>query len=148
MFITDIHSLGPDALAGTRFTDAWYWNFDQQNRDWADKFKEKTGSRPSFAHAGNYSAAMNYLEAVQAAGTDASDDVVKNLEGKEINDFFLRNGKIRAEDHRVIHDVYLAEVKPKSDVKEDYDYEKIVTTIPADKAFKPLSESTCKMGQG
>ena len=145
MFITDIHSLGPDALAGTRFTDAWYWNFDQQNRDWADKFKEKTGSRPSFAHAGNYSAAMNYLEAVQAAGTDASDDVVKNLEGKEINDFFLRNGKIRAEDHRVIHDVYLAEVKPKSDVKEDYDYEKIVTTIPADKAFKPLAESTCKL---
>ena len=146
MFITDIHSLGPDALAGTRFTDAWYWNFDQQNREWADKFKEKTGSRPSFAHAGNYSAAMNYLEAVQAAGTDASDDVVKNLEGKEINDFFLRNGKIRAEDHRVIHDVYLAEVKPKSDVKEEYDYEKIVTTIPADKAFKPVSESTCKMG--
>ena len=148
MFITDIHSLGPDALAGTRLTDAWYWNFDQQNRDWADKFKAKTGSRPSFAHAGNYSAAMNYLEAVQAAGTDESDAVVKDLEGKEINDFFLRNGKIRAEDHRVIHDVYLAEVKPKSDVKEDYDYEKIVTTIPADKAFKPVSESTCKMGQG
>jgi len=146
MFITDIHSLGSDALAGTRFTDAWYWNFDEQNRQWADKFKEKTGSRPSFAHAGNYSATMAYLEAVQAAGTDASDDVVKNLEGKEINDFFLRNGKIRAEDHRVIHDAYLAEVKPKSEVKEDYDYEKIVTTIPADKAFKPVSESTCKMG--
>lgn len=148
MFITDIHSLGPDALAGTRFTDAWYWNFDEQNREWADKFKEKTGSRPTFAHAGNYSAAMNYLEAIQEAGTDASDDVVKNLEGKEINDFFLRNGKIRAEDHRVIHDAYLAEVKPKSEVKEEYDYEKIVTTIPADKAFKPVSESTCKMGQG
>jgi len=146
MFITDIHSLGPDALAGTKFTDAWYWNFDKQNRDWADKFKEKTGSRPSFAHAANYSAAMNYLEAVQAAGTDASDDVVKNLEGKEINDVFLRHGKVRAEDHSVIHDVYLAEVKPKSEVKEDYDYEKILTTIPADKAFKPLSENTCKMG--
>lgn len=146
MFITDIHSLGPDALAGTKFTDAWYWNFDKQNRDWADRFKEKTGSRPSFAHAANYSAAMNYLEAVQAAGTDASDDVVKNLEGKEINDVFLRHGKVRAEDHSVIHDVYLAEVKPKSEVKEDYDYEKILTTIPADKAFKPLSENTCKMG--
>ncbi len=146
MFITDIHSAGPDALAGTKFTDAWYWNFDEQNRQWADKFKEKTGSRPSFAHAGNYSATMNYLEAVQEAGTDASDDVVKNLEGKEINDFFLRNGKIRAEDHRVIHDVYLAEVKPKSQVTEDYDYEKVVTTIPADKAFKPVSESNCSMG--
>src|SRR6266545_2374169 len=115
MFITDIHSLGPDALAGTTFTDAWYWNFDDQNRQWADKFKEKTGSRPSFAHAGNYSAAMNYLEAVQAAGTDASDDVVKNLEGKQIDDFFLRHGKVRAEDHRVIHDVYLA---PRLDLGE------------------------------
>lgn len=146
MFITDIHSLGPDALAGTRFTDAWYWNFDDQNRQWADKFKDKTGIRPSFAHAANYSAAMNYLEAVQAAGTDASDDVVGQLEGKDIDDFFLRNGKVRAEDHRVVHDVYLAEVKPKADVKEDYDYEKIVTTIPADKAFKPVAQSTCKMG--
>ncbi len=146
MFITDIHSLGPDALAGTKFTDAWYWNFDEQNRQWADKFKEKTGSRPSFAHAANYSAAMNYLESVQAAGTDNADDVVKNLEGKDINDFFLRHGKVRAEDHRVIHDVYLAEVKPKSEVKEDYDYEKILTTIPADKAFRPVSESACTMG--
>lgn len=145
MFITDIHSLGPDALTGTKFTDAWYWNYDQQNREWADKFKAKTGSRPSFAHAGNYSATMTYLESVQEAGTDKSDDVVKKLEGKEVDDFFLRNGKIRAEDHRVIHDVYLAEVKAKAEVKEDYDYEKIVTTIPADKAFKPLSESTCKL---
>jgi branched-chain amino acid transport system substrate-binding protein len=146
MFITDIHSLGPDALAGTKFTDAWYWNFDEQNRQWADRFKEKTGSRPSYAHAGNYSAAMQYLKAIQESGTDDADAVVKNLEGKEINDFFLRNGKVRAEDHRVVHDVYLAEVKPKSEVKEDYDYEKIVATIGADKAFKPVSESTCKMG--
>ncbi len=148
MFITDIHSLGPDALAGTKFTDAWYWNFDEQNKQWADRFKDKTGSRPSFAHAGNYSAAMTYLEAVQAAGTDASDDVVKNLEGKHVDDFFLRHGKIRAEDHRVIHDAYVAEVKPQSQVTEDYDYEKIIATIPADKAFKPLSDSTCTMGQG
>jgi branched-chain amino acid transport system substrate-binding protein len=146
MFITDIHSLGPDALAGPKFTDAWYWNFDEQNRQWAAKFKERTGSRPSFAHAANYSAAMNYLETVQAAGTDNADDVVKNLEGKEINDFFLRHGKVRAEDHRVVHDVYLAEVKPKSEVKEDYDYEKILTTIPAGKAFRPVSESDCTMG--
>ena len=59
-------------------------------------------------------------------------------------DVFARNAKVRAEDHRVIHDVYLAEVKPKSEVSTDWDYEKIVTTIPAEKAFKPLSESSCK----
>ena len=84
-----------------------------QNRAWADKFKEKTGTRPSFAHAGNYSAALQYLEAVQAAGTDDSDAVVKQLEGKKINDVFLRNGEVRAADHRVIHDAYLAKVKSK-----------------------------------
>ncbi len=82
---------------------------------------------------------------MQAAGTDASDDVVKKLEGKEVNDFFLRNGKIRAEDHRVVHDAYLAQVKPKAEVTEDWDYEKIVKTIPAAKAFKPVAESTCSM---
>ena len=145
MFITDIHSLGVDAFKGVTFTDPWYWNFDAQNKAWADKFQAQTQTRPSFAHAANYSAAMNYLEAVQAAGTDASDDVVKQLEGKKINDVFLRNGEVRAKDHRVIHDVYLAEVKPKADVTEDWDYEKIVATIPAAEAFKPVEESTCSM---
>jgi branched-chain amino acid transport system substrate-binding protein len=145
MFITDIHSLGPEAFAGTTFTDAWYWNFDEKNREWADKFTERTNTRPSFAHAGNYSAAMQYLEAVQRAGTDGADDVVKELEGYEFEDFFARNGKIRAEDHRMVHDAYLAQVKPKSEVTEDWDYEKILKTIPADEAFRPASESGCSL---
>jgi branched-chain amino acid transport system substrate-binding protein len=139
MFLTDIHSLTPDALAGTTYTDAWYWNFDQQNRAFADKFLAATGTRPTFAHAANYSAAMQYLEAVQAAGTDDADTIVKALEGKDVNDFFLRNGKIRAEDHRVIHDAYLAQVKPSSEVKEDWDYVKILKTIPAAEAFRTPS---------
>ncbi|MGW5667736.1 ABC transporter substrate-binding protein [Micromonospora sp. NPDC003776] len=144
MFLTDIHSLTPAALAGTTYTDAWYWNFDQQNREFADRFQKETGTRPTFAHAANYSAAMQYLEAVQAAGTDDADTVVKQLEGKEINDVFLRNGKIRAEDHRVIHDVYLAQVKPESEVKEPWDYVKVLKTIPAAEAFAPPS-AECKM---
>jgi branched-chain amino acid transport system substrate-binding protein len=145
MFITDIKSLGSDALAGTTFTDAWYWNMDAKNVAWADKYKAKTSSRPSFAHAGNYSAAMQYLEAVQRAGTDTSDDVVKELEGFKVDDFFARGGEIRAADHVLVHDAYLAEVKPSSEVKEDYDFEKIVKTIPGDQAFGPAL-STCKMG--
>ena len=144
MFITDIHSLGVDEFQGTQFTDAWYWNFDDQNRAWADKFKEKTNTRPSFAHAGNYSAAMNYLEAVQAAGTDKADDVVKQLEGKKINDVFLRNGEVRAADHNVTHDVYLAKVKSKDQVKEEWDYEEIVKTIPASTAYAAPS-GECSM---
>jgi branched-chain amino acid transport system substrate-binding protein len=148
MFITDIHSLGVDAFAGTTFTDAWYWNYDEQNRAWADKFQAKTGTRPSFAHAGNYSAATQYLEAIQRAGTDNADDVVKALEGHKFTDFFARNGEIRAEDHSVVHDAYLAQVKTKAEVKEPWDYEKIIKTIPASEAFRPVEEAVaagCKM---
>lgn len=144
MFITDINALGPDALAGTEFTDPWYWNFDQTNRTFADRFFAKTQSRPTFAHAANYSAALNYLEAVQAAGTDNADKVVAQLDGKHINDVFLRNGTIRAADHLVTHDMYLAQVKPSSEVTEPWDYEKILKTIPADKAYAPPS-SDCHM---
>jgi branched-chain amino acid transport system substrate-binding protein len=140
MFITDIHSLGVDQFAGTTFTDAWYWNFDKKNREWADRFTEKTDTRPSFAHAANYSAALQYLEAVQRAGTDDSDAVVGELEGKKLNDVFLRDGEVRA-DHNVIHDTYLAEVKKKSEVNEPWDYEKIINTIPAADAYEPVSKA-------
>ncbi|WP_127131755.1 ABC transporter substrate-binding protein [Georgenia sp. SYP-B2076] len=147
MFITDIHSLGVDQFAGTTFTDAWYWNMDEESRAWADRFAEETGGqRPSFAHAGNYSAAWQYLEAVQAAGTDDADAVVEDLSGKEVEDVFLRNGTIRAEDHRVVHDVYLAEVKAPEEVTEDWDYETILNTIPAEQAFRPVADSGCEMG--
>jgi branched-chain amino acid transport system substrate-binding protein len=145
MFITDIHSLGVEQFAGTTFTDAWYWNMDDEAREFADRFQEETGTRPSFAHAGNYSAALQYLEAVQAAGTDDADTVVEELEGKKVDDVFLRNGEIRAEDHRVVHDVYLARVKDPADVEEEWDYEEIVTTIPAEEAFQPVEDSGCSM---
>ncbi|MDV3221661.1 ABC transporter substrate-binding protein [Intrasporangium sp.] len=144
MFITDIHSLGVEQFSGTQFTDAWYWNFDDQNREWADRFTEKTNTRPSFAHAGNYSAAYQYLEAIQEAGTDDADAVIAKLEGKKINDVFLRNGEIRAADHRVLHDAYLAKVKTKDQVKEEWDYQEIVATIPAAEAFGPVSDA-CTM---
>lgn len=146
MFITDIHSLGVEAFEGTQFADAWYWNGDEENRAWADRFQEETGTRPSFAHAANYSAALQYLEAVQEEGTDDADTIIGHLEGKEIDDVFLKNGTVRAEDHRVIHDVYLAQVKEAADVEEDWDYQEILNTIPADEAFTPLEESTCEMG--
>ena len=149
MFITDIHSLGVDQFEGTTFTDAWYWDFDETNRAWAAKFQQRTKTWPSFAHAANYSAALQYLEAVQAAGSDGADAVVAQLDGKKIDDVFLRNGTIRVEDHRVIHDVYLAQVKAKSEVTGPWDYEKILSTISADKAFRPVSESKaagCSLG--
>jgi branched-chain amino acid transport system substrate-binding protein len=145
MFITDIHSLGSDALAGTKFTDAWYWNASPANRAWADKFQAAAGKRPSFPNAANYSAATQYLEAVQRSGSDGSDGVVKQLEGLNFNDVFAQNGTIRAADHLLLHDVSLAQVKPASEVREPWDYEKVLKTIPAGQAFQPPSAS-CAMG--
>ncbi|MBK7624861.1 MAG: ABC transporter substrate-binding protein [Kineosporiaceae bacterium] len=142
MFITDIHSLGVEPFAGTTFTEAWYWNFDETNRAWAEKFTARTKTRPSFAHAANYSAALQYLEAVQAAGSDDAEKVIGQLDGKKLQDVFLRGATIRAEDHRVIHDVYLAQVKTAAEVTGDWDYEKILSTIPAERAFRPVADST------
>jgi branched-chain amino acid transport system substrate-binding protein len=144
LFLTDIHSVGPDGLAGTKFSDAWFWNASADNRAWADKFLAKTGKRPTFAHAANYSAATQYLEAVQRAGTDKSDAVVKQLEGYKFNDVFVKNGTIRAQDHLLLHDAYLAQVKPASEVKEPWDYEKIIKTVPAAEAFQQ-PDAACKL---
>ncbi|NMR19104.1 ABC transporter substrate-binding protein [Cellulomonas fimi] len=149
MFITDINSLGVDQFAGTTFTEAWYWNYDDENREWADRFMEITGTRPSFAHAANYSAAKQYLDAVQRAGTDDADAIVSELQGYKVNDVFLRNGEFRAEDNRVVHDAYLAKVKDEASVSEDWDYEEILATIDASEAFRPVEDSIaagCNLG--
>ena len=145
MTLQDIRVVGVEQFAGTVFTDAWYWNMDAEARAWADRFQSETGTRPSFEHAGNYSAALQYLEAVQSAGTDDADAVIGKLEGAKLNDMFLRNGEVRAKDHLVVHDAYLARVKKPADVKEDWDYEEIVNKIPAAEAFAPAEESGCSM---
>ncbi len=144
MFDTDIASIGVESLAGTLYTTAWFWNMDDKSREWADKFSERTGKRPTFDHAANYSAATQYLEAVQRAGTDDADAVREELDGSEFDDFFARNAKIRAEDHRVVHDSYLVKVKEPDQVKEDFDFTELVETIPADEAFR--EPTGCDMG--
>ena len=101
-------------------------------------------TRPTFAHAANYSAAWQYMEAIRRAGTDDADAVVKQLEGYKFNDFFIRNGQIRAEDHWVMHDALLAQVKPSSEAKEKFDYSKVLGTIPAETASRPLADANCK----
>ena len=145
LFDTDIRALGPDAFAGVVYTTPWIWTMDEQSRAFADRFQKRTRSRPTFAHAGNYSAAWQYLEAIRRAGTDEASAVVKQLEGYQFNDFFIRNGYIRPEDHWVMHDALLAQVKPKSEVKEDWDYSKILNTLPAEQVSRPLADTGCKM---
>jgi branched-chain amino acid transport system substrate-binding protein len=145
LFDTDITALGQDAFAGVQYTTPWIWSQDDAAKAFADKFLAKTKIRPTFAHAANYSATTQYLEAIRRAGTDDADAVVKALEGYKFNDFFIHNGLIRPEDHWVMHDAFLAQVKSKAESKEAFDYSKILSTIPADKASRPLAETGCKM---
>ncbi|HEX8968359.1 MAG TPA: ABC transporter substrate-binding protein [Chloroflexota bacterium] len=148
LFDSDIKALGQDAYAGDLYTTAWVWNQDDQARQWADRFQKVTGVRPTWAQAGDYSAAWQYMDAVRRAGTDDADAVVNQLDNYKFEDFYVRNGMIRKEDHRVVHDAYLAQVKPSSEAKEDGDYANVLRTIPAEQAFRPISDSQaagCKM---
>lgn len=146
MFDTDIASIGVESLAGTTYTTPWFWNLDDESREWADKFKERTGVRPTFDHAANYSAATQFLEAAQRAGSDGGDEVVAELEGHEFSDFFARNSTIRAEDHLNVHDAHLAKVKEPGDVEEEGDFTELVETIPAAEAFPAEPDPTCDLG--
>ncbi|HLT99899.1 MAG TPA: ABC transporter substrate-binding protein [Burkholderiaceae bacterium] len=142
LWINDVHALGLDVAKGLLLTNAWYWDMNEGSREFARRYYERVGSMPNMAHAGDYSSTMHYLKAVEAAGTDEPDAVSTKLREMPINDFFAQNGKIR-EDGRMVHDMYLWEVKSPEESKEPWDYFKLVKTIPGDEAFAPLSASTC-----
>ncbi|MDB6000675.1 MAG: livK [Rhizobacter sp.] len=143
-FISDIHSLGLKATQGMLITDGWYWDTNEETRTWARRFFEQNKRMPSMLYAGIYSATFNYLQAVQTAKTDDADAVMKVLRGKKINDMFTKNGYIR-EDGRLVHDMYLMQVKTPEESKYAWDYLKRVGTVPGDQAFLPLAKSTCPL---
>jgi branched-chain amino acid transport system substrate-binding protein len=99
---------------------------------------------PNFVHAATYSSVLTYLKAVQAAGTDAPADVVKEMKKFTINDIFTTNGKIRA-DNKMVHDVYVMEVKKPGESKVPWDYYHVRRTLPGSEASQPLSASKCAM---
>jgi len=142
IFDTDIKSLGLSVAQGMQFTSGFYWDRDKATRDFAKRFFAKHKAMPTMDQAGAYSATMNYLKAIKAAGTDDPDEVMAKLKSMDISDFFAVNGKIRA-DGRMIHDMYLMEVKKPAESKGEWDLLKIVKTVPASEAFMPLSESSC-----
>jgi len=144
IFITDIHSLGLGTAQGMLLTDGFYWDMDEQNRKFSKRFFDKMKKMPSMIHAGVYSATMNYLKAVQAAGTDDAPAVMAQMKKMNVSDFFLRNGKLR-EDNRMIHDMYLVQVKKPSESKYPWDYYSVKATIPAAEAFQPMSASRCPL---
>jgi branched-chain amino acid transport system substrate-binding protein len=144
LFLSDVDAL-PDVFEGSRITTSWYWNEDGAARTWADKYaKRMHGLRPTDIQAADYSATMQWLDAVKATGTTNADAVVKYLDGRQFNDFYAHGGEWRARDHRVTHDMYVVDVLSKSQIKEPHAWFKIVQTIPPGRAFRPESQSTCK----
>lgn len=144
VYINDIHTLGLEAAQGMLLTTAFYWDRNDASRKFSRRYFEKMKKMPNMSQAGTYSAVMHYLEAVQAAGTDETGAVMAKMKELPINDFYATNGRIRA-DGRMVHDMYLYEVKKPSESKYPWDYYKPVATIPADKAFQPLTTSTCPL---
>lgn len=144
VFITDIHSVGLQSAQGLLLTAAFYWDRDEQTRQWSRRFFERMKKMPTAIQAANYSSTLHYLKAVKAAGTDAAPEVMAKMKSMKVNDFFAHNGTIRA-DGRMVHDMYLMQVKAPTESRYPWDYYKVVATIPGDQAFQPLSKSTCPL---
>ena len=143
MFISDVHSLGTKAAQGMYLTEAFYWNKDDKTRAFAKRFFGLHKKMPTSVQAGTYSSVLNYLKAVQAAGTDDTAAVMKQLKSMTIDDGLFK-GKIRA-DGKFEHDMLLVEVKKPDDVKTPWDYYNVKAVIPAAEATQPLSQSKCKL---
>ncbi len=143
VFINDVHSLGLANTEGLQLADSWYWNQDDASRAFAKRFFDKYKRQPSSIQAADYSATTTYLKAVQAAGTTDGDKVMETLKSTEANDFYNK-GKIRA-DGRMIHDMYLFEVKSAKDATTPWDYYKLVSKVPGDQAFTTVAESKCSL---
>jgi len=141
---TDVHSLGLETAQGMILTNAFYWDRDDETRAFAKRFQERVGRPPHMGDAGDYSSTIHYLKAVQSAGTTDAQQVMAKIRETPVNDFFAKNGKIR-EDGRMVHDMYVYQVKTPAESTGEWDILKLVTTIPGDKAFRPLSESQCPL---
>jgi branched-chain amino acid transport system substrate-binding protein len=144
VFIADIHSLGLQAAQGMLLTAAFYWDLNDQTRAWAKKFAERYPKVPTMIHAGTYGAVTHYLKAVAAAGTDDGGAVVAKMKESPVDDFMTKGGVIRP-DGRLVRDMYLFQVKAPSESRGQFDYYKLVATIPGDKAFRPLAAGGCPL---
>ena len=145
MAINDVNSLGLKTCQGLVYTDSFYWDMTDKTRAWAKRWSAKMGGMvPGLLHAGNYCAANHWLKAVQAAGTTDADTVVAKMKATPVNDFYNTNVKIR-EDGRVMHVMYLWQVKSPAESKYPYDYCKKLVTIAPDEAWRPLNQGGCPL---
>ncbi|WNZ80917.1 ABC transporter substrate-binding protein [Pseudomonas sp. P105] len=144
VFLNDIHAMGLNVTQGLMLTTGWYWDMNDESRAWAQRYFKRTGKMPDMVQAGIYSATTNYLNAIKATGSDDAQTVRAQMVATPVNDMFAKNGKIRV-DGRMVHDMYLAQVKTPAESKGEWDLYKIVRTIPGEEAYRPLSESKCKL---
>ena len=142
MFINDIHSLTPALTQGMYLTDSWYWDQNDETRAFAKRFFSKMKKMPSSLQAADYSATLQYLNAVKAAGTDDPEKAWDKFKTTKINDMYAKNGTIRP-DGRMVHDMFLMQVKAPNESKTPWDYFKIVATIPGEQAFTTKAETKC-----
>jgi branched-chain amino acid transport system substrate-binding protein len=142
--LAEVHGLGLEAAQGLVLTEAYYWDRDDRSRAFGERFFKRTGRMPSMIHAGTYSATLQYLKAVKAAGTKDSDAVVRQLKELPVDDAFAQGGKV-LENGRMVHDLYLFEVKKPSESTKPWDYYKQLAVVPGDKAFPSAKDSGCPL---
>jgi branched-chain amino acid transport system substrate-binding protein len=140
--LAEVHGLGLRAAQGLVLTEGYYWDLDDVSRAFGQKFMGRTGRMPNMVQAGTYSAVTQYLKAIRAAGTDEADAVAKKLREMPVDDFFARNGKVLP-NGRMVHDMYLFQVKAPGESKGAWDYYKHLSTIPGAQAFASAQESGC-----
>jgi branched-chain amino acid transport system substrate-binding protein len=143
MTLAEVNGLGLEAAQGLVLTEGFYWDHDDKSRAFSERFFKRTGRMPSMIHAGTYSATLSYLKAVRAAGTKESEAVVTKLRELPVDDAFAQ-GKVLA-NGRMVHDMYLFEVKAPAESKKPWDYYKLLATVPGDKAFFTAKESGCPL---
>ncbi|MCL7996674.1 ABC transporter substrate-binding protein [Brucella sp. 21LCYQ03] len=142
--IAEVHGLGLDAAQGLTLTEGFYWDRDDESREFSKRFFDRTGRMPNMVQAGTYSAVMQYLKAIKEAGTDETEAVSKKLHEMPVNDVFARNGKV-GPNGRMVYDMYLMEVKKPDESKAPWDYYKVLATIPGDQAYLKPEESGCTL---
>ena len=144
MFISDVKSVGLADAQGLVLTEAFYWDLNDQSRAFSRRYFARNKKMPTSDQAGDYSATLHYLKAVQQAGTDEAKAVMEKMREMPINDPFTTHGVLRA-DGRMVHDIYLVQVKKPEESKDPWDVYKIIETIGGVDAFRPLSESLCAL---
>jgi branched-chain amino acid transport system substrate-binding protein len=143
MTLAEVHGLGLEAAQGLVLTEGFYWDHDDQSRAFGERFMKRTGRMPSMIHAGTYSAVISYLKAVKAANSKDTEAVTAKLKELPVDDAFAK-GKVLA-NGRMVHDLYLFEVKKPSESKKPFDYYKQLAVVPGDKAFFTAKESGCPL---